>query len=268
MFPVVLDFFLKRILPAFAIFAVSIVVGYFLGKLCRIVARRIPHADETVERLAGRIGSWLLYLFGVLAALRALGVDTSAALAALGALGVAVGLGFKDTLGDVAAGLQLILLRPLAVGEYISYQGPGDPRAAGTVVRIGLFATQLRTPEGLFVSVNNRLLAQNAILNYDRNSERMVRIDFSISYSDSIDAAVRALMQLGNGEPRRLEGRPTEVYVETMGDSAIVLSMRVWVQSRDYWPARRALMAAGKPALEAAGVTIPFPQLDVHLQKD
>lgn len=261
-------FLLRRLLPAFVIFAVSVVAGYFLGKLLRLVTKRVPHADETVQRLVGRIGSWLLYLFGLLAALRALGIDTSAALAALGALGVAVGLGFKDTLGDVAAGLQLILLRPLAIGEYISYQAPGDPRSAGTVMRIGLFATQLRTPEGLFVSVSNRLLVQNAILNYDRNPERLVRIDVPISYSDSIDGAVRALVRLGDAEPRRIESRPTEVYVESMGDSGIVLSLRVWVRSRDYWPARRALMAAGKSALEEAGVTIPFPQLDVHVRKD
>ena len=134
------------------------------------------------------------------------------------------------------------------------------------MTRIGLFSTDLRTPEGLFVSVPNRILRDEPIVDYDRNPERQIRLVFSIAYSDSIEAGLRALLALGEGEARRVAGRPVEVFVDGLGDSAVNLALRLWVVKADYWPARRDLTRAGKEALEAAGLTIPFPQRDVHMR--
>ena len=259
------DYALQHLLPALLIAAAAAVAGYYVGRLVRTLVRRLPHADEAVRRFSGGASSWSVWLFGLVAALNALGVNTNGILAAFGGLAIAVGLALKDTLGNVAAGLELVFLRPLAVGDFIAFRDPSDIRAAGTVTRIGLFSTELRTPDGLFLSVPNRTLRDEPLLNFDRNPERQIRLVFGVSYSDSLDAGLRALLELGTAEPRRVPDKPVEVFVDGLADSAVNLSLRVWVGKADYWPARRDLTKAGKAALEAAGLVIPFPQRDVHL---
>ena len=261
------DYALRHLLPALLIAAATAAAGWYAGRLVRTLVRRLPHADEAVGRFSGGAVSWCVWLFGLVAALNALGVNTNGVLTAFGGLAIAVGLALKDTLGNVAAGLELVFLRPIAVGDFIAFRDPSDVRSMGTVTRIGLFSTELRTPDGLFLTVPNRLLRDEPIVDYDRNPERQIRLVFGVSYSDSLDAGLRALLELGTAEPRRLPDKPVEVFVDGLADSAVNLSLRVWVAKADYWPARRDLTKAGKAALEAAGLTIPFPQRDVHLVK-
>ena len=206
-----------------------------------------------------------MWLLGTVAALGALGVDTKGVLAAFGALAIAVGLGLKDTLSNVAAGIEIIFLRPVAVGEFVSFQDMASARSAGTVERIGLFSTELLTPEGLFISVPNRILLEEPILNYSRNPQRQIRLVFPIAYSDLIEAGLRALLALGEAEKRRVPEQPVEIFVDGLADSSVNLALRVWVGKDDYWPVLRDLTRGGKEALAAAGLTIPFPQRDVHV---
>ena len=261
-----LDYVARRLLPATCIAFVAYLAGRFAGRLVRLLVRRVPRADVTVERLSGRTVSWCVWLFGTVAALGALGVDTKGVLAAFGALAIAVGLGLKDTLSNVAAGIEIIFLRPVAVGEFVSFQNMAEARSAGTVERIGLFSTELRTPEGLFISVPNRILLEEPILNYSRNPLRQIRLVFPIAYSDSIEAGLRTLLALGEAEARRVPEKPVEIFVDGLGDSSVNLALRVWVGKDDYWPALRDLTRGGKEALAAAGLTIPFPQRDVHVR--
>ena len=128
-----------------------------------------------------------------------------------------------------------------------------------------MFSTELRTPEGLFISVPNRILLEEPILNYSRNPERQIRLVFPIAYSDSIEAGLRTLLALGEAEKRRVPEKPVEIFVDGLADSSVNLALRVWVGKDDYWPALRDLTRAGKEALAAAGLTIPFPQRDVHV---
>ena len=260
------DFAVRRLLPAFLIAAAAAAAGYYAGRLVRALVRRLPHADSAVERFAGGAVAWSIWLFGLVAALNALGVNTNGVLTAFGGLAIAIGLALKDTLSNVAAGLELVFLRPISVGDFISFREASDGRASGTVARIGLFSTDLRTPEGLFVSVPNRILRDEPIVDYDRNPTRQIRLVFSIAYSDSIEAGLRALLALGEAEARRVPDTPVEVFVDGLGDSAVNLSLRLWVPKADYWPARRDLSRGGKEALEGAGLTIPFPQRDVHIR--
>lgn len=261
-----LDYVTRHLLPAACIFVVAYLAGRFAGRLVRALVGRVPRADVTVERLAGRTVSWCVWLLGTVAALGALGVDTKGVLAAFGALAIAVGLGLKDTLSNVAAGIELIFLRPVVVGEFISFQNIAEARSAGTIERIGLFNTEMRTPEGLFISVPNRVLLEEPILNYSRNPDRQIRLVFPIAYSDSIETGLRTLLALGEAEGRRVPERPVEIFVDGLGDSSVNLALRVWVGKDDYWPALRDLTRAGKEALAAAGLTIPFPQRDVHVR--
>ena len=261
-----LDYVARHLLPAAVVFAVAYLAGRFAGRLVRALVGRVPRADVTIKRLAGRTVSWSVWLLGTVAALGALGVDTKGVLAAFGALAIAVGLGLKDTLSNVAAGIEIIFLRPVVVGEFVSFQNMAETRSAGTVERIGLFATEMRTPEGLFISVPNRILLEEPILNYSRNPRRQIRLVFPIAYSDPIETGLRALLALGEGEKRRVPETPVEIFVDGLGDSSVNLALRVWVGKDDYWPALRDLTRGGKEALVAAGLTIPFPQRDVHVR--
>ena len=260
------DYAVRHILPAALIAFAAGAVGLYAGRLVRVLVRRLPHSDSAVERFAGGAVAWGIWLFGLVAALNALGVNTNGVLTAFGGLAIAIGLALKDTLSNVAAGLELVFLRPISVGDFISFRESSDGRSSGTVKRIGLFSTDLSTPEGLFVTVPNRILRDEPIVDYDRNPERQIRLVFSIAYADSIEAGLRALLALGGREARRIPGKPVEVFVDGLGDSAVNLSLRLWVGKADYWPARRDLTRAGKEALEAAGLTIPFPQRDVHMR--
>ena len=260
------DYAVGHLLPALLVTAAAGAVGWYAGRFVRLLVRRLPHGDESVERFAGGAVSWSVWFFGLVAALNALGVNTNGVLAGVGGVAIAVGLALKDTAGNVAAGLELVFLRPVAVGDFVSFRAPSDPRASGTVTRIGLLTTDLRTPDGLFVSVPNRILRDEPIVNYSRNPERQIRLVFSVSYSDSVEAGLRALLALGQAETRRIPDKPVEVFVEALAESSVDLSLRLWVGTGDYWPARRSLTEKGKAALEAAGLVIPFPQRDVHVK--
>ena len=257
------DYAARHLLPAVLIAAAAGAAGWYAGRLVRTLVRRLPHGDEAVERFAGGAVTWSIWFFGLVASLNALGVNTNGVLTAFGGVAIAIGLALKDTAGNVAAGLELVFLRPISVGEFVSFRS--DARSSGTVTRIGLFSSDLRTPDGLFVSVPNRILRDEPLVNFSRNPERQIRLVFSVSYSDSVEAGLRALLALGEAETRRLPDQPVEVFVDALGESSVNLSLRLWVGKDDYWPALRALTEKGKAALEAAGLTIPFPQRDVHV---
>ena len=254
-----------NLLPAALILAATVAIGVFAGRLVRRAAGRIPNADVTVRGLAGGAVSCVVYVAGAFAVLDALGVNTSGLFAAIGAVTLSIGLALRDSLANVATGLAIVVFRPIAVGEYVTFASESQTRSSGTVVHIGPFMTQQRTVEGLYIAVPNRLFLQEPVLNYDRNGERMVKIVVGISYRDSIDAALRTLLAVGEAETRRLPDRPVQAFVEALGDSSVTVSLRLWTAKADYWPVRRALVQASKEAVERAGLTIPFPQCDVHV---
>lgn len=260
------EFMATHALPALLIVVASVALGRAVGRVVRRMSSRLPNSDLSLQSLAGGFVSWGVYLAGAVAALNALGVDTRGIMAALGGVALAIGLGLRDTLSNVAAGLSLLVLRPLAAGEFVTFSSANDSRSSGTVVKVGLFETELRTVEGVFLSVPNRVLLQEPIANFGRNKERLIRLAFPISYSDSIDVGLRVLLELGEAEPRRIPDKPAEVFVDGLGESSVDLSLRIWTKTEDYWPARRALVKAGKEALEKAGLVIPFPQRDVHIK--
>jgi small conductance mechanosensitive channel len=196
----------------------------------------------------------------LVAALGQIGVQTTSILAAFGALAIAIGLAMQGTLSNIAAGIMLVWLRPFRVGDYIEAGS-----SAGIVMEVGLFATELRTFDGLFMFVPNSAIWNTPLKNHTRLPTRMVDLQFGVSYSDDIAKGLRVLLELGKSDPR-VDAHPEPlVFVNELADSAVVLSLRVWTATDQYWPVRRQLTERGKAALEAAGLSIPFPQRDVHL---
>lgn len=220
-----------------------------------------PYVDPTLKGVLKRIVRWGLLILVFVAALGQLGVATTSMLAALGAIGLAIGLALQGTLANIAAGVMILWLRPFRVGEYIE---AGD--AAGTVDDVGLFASHLTTFEGVALFVPNSKLWDTKVINYSRSNPRMVRETFGIAYEDDIAKARKVLLAMATANDK-VHAKPEPViYVSSLGDNAVGLELRAWTSGSDWVGTRFELIEGGKLALDAAGISIPFPQQDVHIK--
>jgi small conductance mechanosensitive channel len=204
--------------------------------------------------------TYIVYAIGLIIVLDLFGINTTSIIAILGAAGLAIGLALKDTLGNIAAGVMLIMLRPFKKGDYIesgSYQG--------TVQEVNFFNTVLETFDGLYISAPNGPVFNNSLKNFSRNGKRRMDIEVGISYGDSIDTAMEVLKRIAAEEKRFLPEPAPQVLVTAMADSSVNLQLRGWANNSDYWATRFDLTKKVKEEIEKAGLTIPFPQTDVHL---
>ncbi len=229
-------------------------LGHFLDQQARI--------DATLRSVIASLVRYTILILALVAALGQLGIQTTSVLAALGAIGLAIALALQGTLANVAAGIMLLWLRPFKVGDYIEASG-----IAGTLHEVGIFACQIHTWDGVFQFVPNAELWNKRLINYSRLPTRLVDLQFGIAYDNSIAKARDVLMTLAVSDARVHRHPAPQVFVAELGDSAVVLGLRVWADTSEYWPVRCALTEQGKLALEAAGLTIPFPQRDVHYRR-
>lgn len=245
--------------------AIAIVVaGWYLARLAaRTITRLLPLAygiDKNFAPLLSQAARYAIIIFAVVTALSLLGVSNTSILAVLGAGGLAIALALQNTLANIAAGIMLIWLRPIAIGEFI--QGDG---VAGVVVEIGLFGTRLRSSSGLYVFTPNQKLWASAITNHSREPRR--RIDVNVSVPDSIDIGKsrRILLRIANSDKRVLADPTPNVHVESFSGAAVNLQLRAWVATPDYLETLYALTEEAKIALnreltgskeDKAGITV------------
>ena len=208
----------------------------------------LTHATYTIVRT-------LIWVIGLLIILDLFGFNTASILTVLGAAGLAIGLAMKDSLSNIAAGIMLLILRPYKLGDYIDCGS-----VSGTIQQMGLFSTILKTPDGLFVSAPNSVVFGTPIKNYSRNPVRRSDITVGIAYADSLPVAIQAMKDIMAHEPMVLKDPAPEVLVSELADSSVQLTLRYWTATADYWPAYWTIKAQLKPAIEAAGLNIPFPQ--------
>lgn len=250
--------------PNLAIAVLIFVAGWWLaGRAQRSVSKLIevqPNIDSTLRGIISSLVRYAIITVVLVVVLEQAGVHTTSIVAALGAVAIAIGLAMQGTLSNIAAGIMLVWLRPFRVGDYIEAGS-----SAGTVTDVGLFASELRTFDGIFLFVPNSELWNTRIINYTRLSTRMVDLKFGVAYADDIAKGLRVLLELGKSDARVHAEPEALVFVDELSDSAVVLSLRAWVATTEYWPVRRELTERGKAALEAAGLSIPFPQRDVHI---
>jgi small conductance mechanosensitive channel len=208
----------------------------------------------------GSIVRYGILVFVLIAVLAQFGVQTISIIALLAAGGLAVGLALQGTLQNIAAGIMLLFLRPFRVGDYIDAEG-----LSGTINEIGLFTTHMRTYDGIYLEVPNAKIWNRAILNYSRVEARRLDVVVGISYGDDIDKAQAALLELMTSDSRVNAEPAPQALVEELADSSVNLDLRCWATAGDYWALRFDLNKAVKQRLDAEGITIPFPQRDVHL---
>lgn len=236
-----------------------IVAGWARGAVVRWLSR-VPNMDATLVPFLATIFRVAILTIVIVAVLNQFGVETTSIIALLGAAGLAIGLALQGTLSNIAAGVMLLLLRPFKVDEYVEAGG-----IAGTVVQIGLFTTEFKTPDGVFLTVPNSSIANQAISNYSRNPTRRFSMVMGISYNDDIEGASQVLLDLMNADDRVLADPEPQVLVGALGASSVDLSMRCWVKGDDFWPVHFDLTKKSKLAIDDAGYSIPFPQQDVHI---
>jgi len=253
------------VVPQFIGALVLLVVGWWIaGRAKRAVASLLERQDRIDAMLSSVIASLVRYsilIVVLVAVLGQLGVQTTSILAALGAAGLAIGLALQGTMSNIAAGMMLLWLRPFRVGDYID-----TGAVAGTVKELGLFASELHSWDGIYQFVPNAELWNKRIVNYSRLPTRLVDLAFGVDYGDDVVKGQEVLRKMASDDQRVASDPAPLTFVDELGDSAVVLRLRVWAAASDYWDLRRALTERGKVVLEAAGLSIPFPQRDLHIK--
>jgi small conductance mechanosensitive channel len=248
------------VLGAVAILIAGVYVARWARRSMLRVLDRTPGIDATLKPVIASVVRYAILVFVLIAVLAQFGVQTTSIIALLGAAGLAVGLALQGTLQNIAAGIMILFLRPFRVGDYVDAEG-----IAGTVDEIGLFTTHMRTYDGIYVEVPNAQIWNRAITNYSRVTARRLDLVVGIAYDDDIDKAQAALMDLMVGDARVHDDPAPQVLVKELGDSSVNLDLRCWSDPGDYWSLLFDLTKAAKQRLDAEGITIPFPQRDVHL---
>ena len=253
-------------------YTVKIIAALLILVIGKWVARRITNLitklmeknkiDITLVRFLDSIIYYTFMVVIVIAAAGQLGINTTSFLTIVGAAGLAIGLALKDSLSNFASGVMLVLFRPYRVDDYVDIGG-----VVGTVVGISLFTTELKTPDNQKVIVPNAGITSNVITNVTANPIRRVDLVIGIGYDDDIKKAKEVIRGVLEEEKRILPAPEPLIAVSELADSSVNFVVRPWVKTAEYWAVYFALTENIKLALDANGISIPYPQQDVHLHQ-
>jgi len=248
-----------RVLAAVVILIVGRWVALGLARLIKRIMVR-SKVDETLVSFVRNLSYVALMAFVIIAALNQLGIQTASFIAVLGAAGLAVGLALQGCLGNFAAGVLMIIFKPFKVGDFIDAAG-----TAGTVEKIEIFTTQLKTPDNKTVIIPNAKVTGDNITNFTVKGTRRVDLVFGIGYGDDIDKARAVIKEIIDQDARVLKEPEPVIVVSELADSSVNFTVRVWASATDYWPFYFDTIEKVKKQFDARGVSIPFPQRDVHI---
>ena len=250
-----------RIITAIAI----LIAGWVIGNWTSGRIKNLKKLDDTLKSFLGGLAKYAILAIALVAVLGQLGVQTASLLAVLGAAGLAIGLALQGTLSNVAAGVMLLILRPFSVGDYIDAGG-----ISGTVKSLGLFVTELSTPDNVQIFAPNSQVWSSAIANYSHNKQRRIDIVNGISYGDDIDKAIKSIKTIVEKDKRLVtsKGKEPVYFVSALGDSAVNITARFWVAGSDYWAVTWDLTKATKEGLDKSGITIPFPTTTLDISAE
>ena len=218
--------------------------------------------DKAVIEFIHGLVRYLLFVIVLIAALGRVGVQTASVVAVIGAAGLAIGLALQGSLSNFAAGVLIVAFRPFKSGDYVEIGG-----VAGSVDSIQIFQTVLTTPDNKMVVVPNGSVIGSPITNYSRHATRRVDLMIGVSYGANLQQTKELLTKICESDERVLKEPGVQVGVHTLADSSVNFVVRPWVKTADYWSVYFDLMQAIKEGLDKEGIEIPFPQMDVHMNK-
>ena len=248
-----------QITVALAIFVIGRWIAKWLTGVVEKLMKKSRVDDMLVNFVSNMVYSVLL-LVVVMAALDHLGIETTSLLAVFGAAGLAIGLALKDSLANFSSGVMIILFRPFKVGDFVEAGG-----ASGVVEEVRMFATILRTGDNRAIIVPNGHIYGGTITNYSAKPTRRIDLVFGIGYDDDIAKAKQIINDIMKQDDRILSDPEPAVAMAELADSSVNFNVRPWVKSGDYWPVRADLLENVKLAFDANGISIPYPQQDVHM---
>ena len=243
---------------------------YYTGKwitrwIIRILDRSFErrNVDLSLRNFLRSMIKVVMTILVILAAIQTLGVNTSSFLAIFASAGLAVGMALSGTLQNFAGGVILLLLRPYRIGDFITAQGQ-----SGTVKSIGLFSTQLSTPDNRIIYVPNSAISSSIVDNYSQPTTRRVDWKVSISYGDDIDVARKEILAMLTQDKRVLNDPAPIVVLAELGNSAVILSVRAWAANADYWDLFWNINERIYKELPQKGIHFPYPQMDIHVKQN
>lgn len=243
-----------------------LIVGKLIAKGIRSLLAKMlrkSHVEDTLVGFVSTLCYSILLTFVFIAALAQLGIQTASFVAILGAAGLAVGLALQGSLANFAAGVLLIIFKPFKLGDYIEGGGVG-----GTVEQIGIFTTDLKTPDNKKIVVPNAKMTGDNIVNYSAKEIRRVDLVARVSYGDDLDKVNKILHSILQADERVLKDPAPTIGVLALADSSVNFAVRPWVKTADYWDVFFHMNETIKKRFDAEGITIPFPQQDVHLHQN
>ncbi|NNE63404.1 MAG: mechanosensitive ion channel [Gammaproteobacteria bacterium] len=250
-----------KIAVAIAIFVIGKMLAKFIAGIVKKALER-SGTDAMLVKFLGTITYTVLIIAVILAAVDSLGINVTSLMAIVGAAGLAIGLALKDSLSNFAAGVMIIIFRPFNIGDFITAGG-----ASGVVDEISLFVTLMHTGDNQRIIVPNSAILASNIINTSALPTRRVDLVIGIGYDDNIGQARDIMMSILQNDERVLKDPEPAVTVGELGDSSINLNVRPWTNSGDYWPLRAFLLEEIKTKLDEVGISIPYPQQDVHMHE-
>ncbi len=251
-----------KVLAAIAIFF----IGKFAIKKIVLVIKKImlsANIDLTLVEFLSKVIYFALFIVVILASLNAIGINTTSFLAIFGAASLAIGLALKDSLSNIGAAVLIIIFRPFRVGDFIDAGG-----ASGKVEEINLFSTILATVDNKTVMIPNSSVINSTITNYSNKPSRRVTLSIGVSYNDDLKFVKETLQQIIREDERVLMEPEPLVAVSELAQSSVNFTFRVWVNNDDFWNVNFDMLEKIKITFDEKGISIPFPQMDIHTKKD
>jgi len=251
---------------------VAVIVGALLGLLvvagivrawARRMFGRVPNLSKLLQGFLAMVVYWLVIAVGLMVVLAALGVNVTPLFALVGGASFIAAFALQDTLGNLAAGLMIMINRPFDEGDYVTVAGVG-----GTVKKVSVVSTTVTTPDNQVIVIPNSKVWGDVIINTTASETRRVDFVFGIGYDDSIELAQETLEQVIGGHPKVLADPAPVIRVNELGESSVNFVARPWVRAEDYWDVYWDLTRQVKEAFDARGLTIPFPQTEMRIKGD
>lgn len=250
-----------------AINLVAAIVIFYVGRMvARLLVRGFrglmqrQQADPILESFVCNLVYWALMAFVIIAAITKLGIQTASLIALVGATALAVGLAMQGSLANFAAGVLIVMFRPYRVGDWVEAAG-----IAGSVEEVQILTTTLKTADNKRITVPNGQIMDSIITNYSANETRRIDMVVGVSYDDDIDEVRQTIQSLVDADGRIHKDPTCQIVVAELADSSVNLHVRPWVATADYWPVRFELTERIKKRFDEVGISIPYPQRDVHI---